>query len=74
MDNGDLIIGDSDGVIKLPREYHAGIVEACLLTRDFESRVHTFWRRSDKSPAEKKELAIRLGGERDAKCRQLVEG
>ena len=74
VDNGDLIIGDSDGVIKLPREYHAGIVEACLLTRDFESRVHTLWRRSDKSPAEKKELAIRLGGERDKKCRKLVEG
>lgn len=74
MENGDLIIGDNDGVIKLPREYHAGIVEACLLSRDFESRVHTFWRRSDKSPAEKKEYATRLAGARDEECRKLIKG
>lgn len=58
--NGDLIHGDADGIVKVPESYHSSIVEACILTRDFETRVHTFWRRSDKTIQEKRDFATRL--------------
>jgi regulator of RNase E activity RraA len=69
---GDLLVGDSDGVVLVPPAYHRGLVEACLLSRDFESRVHTYWRRTDVGLADKKALATRLAQARDEACRKLV--
>jgi regulator of RNase E activity RraA len=54
--DGDLIHGDGDGVIMIPSGFEGDLVEACLLAREFESRVHTFWRRSDKSADEKRKF------------------
>jgi regulator of RNase E activity RraA len=71
ISDGDLIVGDRDGVMKVPAAYHQGIVEACLLTRDFESRAHTFLRRTDKTPAEKEEYVSDLAKIRDGRCREL---
>ena len=55
--NGDLIHGDTDGLLIIPAKYHRAIVEACVICRDFETRVHVFWRRSDKTPREKENFA-----------------
>ena len=70
--NGDLIHGDADGIVKVPESYHASIVEACILTRDFETRVHTFWRRSDKTIQEKRDFATRLSKELHEKCQSYT--
>ena len=72
VSNGDLLHADNDGIVKVPQEYHRGIVEACILSREFETRVHIFWRRSDKSLKEKMELAAKLNNERTEKCKKLM--
>ena len=72
VSQGDLLAGDRDGIVKIPKRYHAGIVEACIISRDFETRAHTFWRRSDKTPKEKREYVTGLALERDEKCRHLL--
>ena len=53
--NGDLVHGDIDGVIVVPKQYLEHIVESCILCRDAETRIHTFFRRTDKNPREKQE-------------------
>jgi regulator of RNase E activity RraA len=58
--DGDLIHGDADGVVMIPLRYQRDLIEACLLSREFETRVHTFWRRSDKSADEKKQFVSTL--------------
>jgi 4-hydroxy-4-methyl-2-oxoglutarate aldolase len=70
--NGDVVFGDRDGVILVPEPYHAGLIEACIYTRDFETRVHTFWRRSDKSLQEKKDHVAREWATHQARCRPLM--
>jgi regulator of RNase E activity RraA len=70
--NGDLVFGDSDGVILIPPPYQAAVVEACIYARDWETRVHTFWRRSDKTLEDKKAWVMRLWGEHQARCQALL--
>lgn len=69
---GDLVFGDRDGVIVVPERYHPGIVEACILSRDAETRVHTFWRRTDKTIAEKREFVTSFYAAHYARCRALM--
>lgn len=71
--NGDLVFGDRDGVIRVPELYHAGLVEACIFARDFETRVHTFWRRTDKTLQEKKDHVAREWAAQQARCRALMQ-
>jgi 4-hydroxy-4-methyl-2-oxoglutarate aldolase len=71
--NGDLIHGDSDGLTTIPQEFHHGIVNACIATRDFETKVHTFWRRSDQSIEAKREFAIKMAAERDENYESMME-
>jgi 4-hydroxy-4-methyl-2-oxoglutarate aldolase len=71
---GDLIHADGDGVMVIPSEYHAGIVEACVLARDFETRVHTFWRRTDKTLEEKRVFVSQLFAEHCRRCAALAPG
>ena len=71
--NGDLIHADSDGILLIPRELHDGIIEACILTRDFETRVHVFWRRSDKTAKEKQDYAIKMAKEHHSRCKSLLD-
>jgi 4-hydroxy-4-methyl-2-oxoglutarate aldolase len=70
--NGDLIHADRDGILLIPSEFHAGIVEACVLTRDFETRVHVFWRRSDKTAYEKRDYVMQMAKEHHDKCKSLL--
>ena len=72
--NGELLTGDRDGLIKVPKTYQPAIVEACMLSRDFETRVHTHWRRSDKTLVEKREYVTELAKKRAAACRRLPKG
>ena len=69
---GDLVHADSDGVLKIPEKYHQGIVEACILSRGVETRVHTYWRRSDKSPEEKKDFVTKIYTEHVGRCKALL--
>lgn len=73
ISNGDLIHADADGVIVVPSTYHSGIVEACILSREFETRVHTFLRRSDKTVAEKQAFVGELNKLRMERCRAHFE-
>ena len=73
IQNGDLIHGDSDGITTIPQEYHHGLVNACIATRDFETKVHTFWRRSDQSLKAKREFAIKMAVERDQYYQSLMK-
>jgi 4-hydroxy-4-methyl-2-oxoglutarate aldolase len=70
---GDLVHADADGVVTIPREYHAGIVEACILARDVETRVHLVWRRSDKTPEEKRIFVTRMFREHYRRCAALMQ-
>ena len=70
--NGDLVHGTGDGVIIVPSEYHDHIVEACILCRDAETRVHTFLRRTDKNPREKREYVQLVFGQRDEKLSRVT--
>lgn len=70
----DLVHGDADGVLIIPPEYHKLIVEACILCRDTETRVHTFLRRTDKRPAEKRDFTKLVFERRDEALAELTGG
>lgn len=70
--HGDLVHGNGDGVIIVPGRYHEHIVETCILCRDAETRVHTFLRRTDRSPGEKREYVGVVFGERDEKLSRVT--
>ncbi|MBN2455647.1 MAG: RraA family protein [Sedimentisphaerales bacterium] len=69
----DLIHGDRDGIVIVPEIYHKHIVEVCTRARDVETRVHLFWRRTNKTLAEKRKFVTRMFKEHYEKCRQLFE-
>ena len=73
IQNGDLIHGDSDGVTIVPKQYHNGIVNACIVSRDFETKVHTFWRRSDKTIEQKREFVMKMVAERIENYKSVME-
>lgn len=70
--NGDLVHGDSDGVVVIPEEYHHGIVNACIAARDFETKVHTYWRQTDKTISEKKTYVMKMVEQRDEYYKTLM--
>jgi len=70
--SGDLVHADQDGVLIIPAKFHISIVEACILTRDYETRVHVYWRRSDKRAEEKKKYAERMAKEHHVRCQALL--
>ena len=70
--NGDLIHADRDGVLLVPAVCHAGIVEACALARDFETRAHLVFRRTDMSLAEKQAAVGKLWEDHQARCKALL--
>ena len=63
---------DEDGVLLIPAEYHSRIIDACVLSRDLETRVHIFWRRSDKTPAQKRDHLAKLAAESRQQLRKLA--
>ncbi|MHB0938225.1 MAG: RraA family protein [Armatimonadota bacterium] len=69
---GDLVHGDGDGVIVVPENSHAGIVEACTLARDFETRAHLVFRRTDLALEEKRKWVADLYGAHQERCRALL--
>lgn len=69
---GDLVHGDGDGVIVVPAQSHAGMVEACTLARDFETRAHLVFRRTDLSLEEKKARVGELYRAHQERCRGLL--
>ena len=70
---GDLLHADADGVLVIPADYQGAVVEAAILSRDFETRAHTYGRRSDKSVDEKRRFVGALDAARAAKCKALLE-
>jgi len=50
---GDILHGDSDGVITLPEDGLHKVVRACRYVLDFEKKVHVVMRRTDISMSEK---------------------
>lgn len=70
--DGDLIHADKNGVRLVPAAYHHAIVEACFLSRDFETRAHAFLRRTDKSIEEKRRHVEELNEHRKAGCDKLM--
>ena len=73
VSDGDLVHADSNGVHLVPPAYHPMIVEACILSRDFETRVHTFMRRSDVSTAEKLRYVDEVRAGHQTQCQNLVQ-
>jgi regulator of RNase E activity RraA len=71
--NGTLIHGDCDGVTIIPQQYHRGIVNACIASRDFETKVHTFWRRTDKTLTQKRAFVMHMVEERNKYFNSLME-
>jgi len=72
IQNDCLIHADADGVITIPSSYHAGIVQASILCREFETRVHCFWRRTDKTIEEKMEFVAQQAKLRSELCQPYV--
>jgi regulator of RNase E activity RraA len=72
INHGDLLHGDCNGVHLIPVKYHHAIVEACCLTRDFETRAHILNRRTDLSAREQIEKVGQLASERLGKCMALM--
>lgn len=70
--NGDLVHGDRDGVIVVPACCHDGIIEACTLARDFETRAHLYFRRTDLSLAEKQAAVADLWKAHQERCQALL--
>ncbi len=70
--DGDLIHADHNGVHLVPAAYHDAIIEACFLSRDFETRAHAFFRRTDKSTEEKRRHVEELNEHRKAACNKLM--
>jgi 4-hydroxy-4-methyl-2-oxoglutarate aldolase len=73
VSNGDVMHADADGVLVVPSMYHKGIIEASILSREFETRVHAFWRRSDIAIAEKREFAGQLAKIRADRCQAYLK-
>lgn len=73
IDHGDLLHGDNNGVYLVPQPYHHAIVEACCLTRDFETRAHIAQRRSDLALKERLNQSNKLAVDRADKCRKLMQ-
>ena len=73
VNDGDLIHADHNGVLLIASDYLDAIVEACILSRDFETRAHTFVRRSDKSAEEKLQFTSQLRLGHVARCKKLLE-
>ena len=71
--NGDLIHGDSDGITIIPQQYHHGIIQACIVARDFETKVHTFWRRSDKTVKQKRKFVKKMVAERNENYKSVMK-
>jgi 4-hydroxy-4-methyl-2-oxoglutarate aldolase len=71
--NGDLVHGDRDGVIVIPERCHAGIVEACALARDFETRAHLIFRRTDLALEEKRNQVANLYTSHQERCQALLD-
>jgi 4-hydroxy-4-methyl-2-oxoglutarate aldolase len=71
--NGDLVHGNSDGITIIPQQYHRGIVSACIASRDFETKVHTFWRRTEKTLAQKRTFVMQMVEERIKNFKSLME-
>jgi 4-hydroxy-4-methyl-2-oxoglutarate aldolase len=69
----DLVHGDADGIVVIPPEYHEGLVDACILGRDVETRVHLFWRRSDKTIEEKRAFYTHMYEEYRQRCTVAVK-
>ena len=72
IDHGDLLHGDCNGVHLIPVKYHHAIVEACCLTRDFETRAHILNRRTDLNAREQLKKVGQLAAERQEKCMALM--
>lgn len=70
--NGDLVHADNDGVLLVPAVCHAGIVEACTLARDFETRAHLIFRRTDLNLPEKQRAVAELWEAHQTRCRPLL--
>jgi 4-hydroxy-4-methyl-2-oxoglutarate aldolase len=71
--DGDLVHADHNGVHLVPADFHKSIVEACILSRDFETRAHTLSRRTDKTGEEKRQFIADLAQDHHARCRKLLE-
>ena len=71
--DGDLVHADRNGVHLVPAAYQAAVVEACILVRDFETRAHTYLRRSDKLTEDKRQFVDTLSKAHRARCRKLLE-
>ena len=54
IDHGDLLHGDQNGVHLIPAPYHHAIIEACCLTRDFETHAPLVNRRCNVTAYEKR--------------------
>jgi regulator of RNase E activity RraA len=57
---GDLIHASAEGVIRIPPGAAEIAIEKCPAMRAFEHEVHTYWRRTDLSIAEKRQVAGRM--------------
>ncbi len=71
--DGDLVHADSNGVHLVPPAYHLMLVEACILSRDFETRAHTFMRRSDVSTEDKLRYVDELRASHHTRCHTLAQ-
>lgn len=72
VNEGDLLHGDINGLQIIPKACHQGIVEACILSREFETRAHVFGRRSDKTCRQKRKNTQKLYADHQARCRKLL--
>jgi 4-hydroxy-4-methyl-2-oxoglutarate aldolase len=57
---GEVIHADHNGVIRIPSECLGNITEFAIKNRAFEYEAHMFLRRTDKSPAEKRDYVNAL--------------
>lgn len=72
IEQGDLLHGDCNGVHLIPVKYHHAIVEACCITRDFETRAHIINRRTDINARKQLEQVHQLAAVRREKCMALM--
>ncbi len=74
INTNDLLHGDNNGVHLIPEKYHHAIVEACCLTRDFETRAHILNRRTDINARDQLAQVDELANVRKEKCMALMKG